>query len=66
MKNMTKTLSPYTATTGKKAWTILNEMLNGEKMIYRTVGLNQAASTTGEILLDKSLLKSLKECRIVK
>ena len=66
MKNMAKTLSPYTATTGKKAWAILNEMLEGEKMIYRTVGLNQAASTTGEILLDESLLKSLKECGIIK
>ena len=66
MKNMTKTLSPYTATTGDKAWTILNEMLKGKKMIYRTIGINQAASTTGEVLLDESLLQSLKECGIVK
>ena len=66
MKNMTKTLSPYTATTGDKAWTILNEMLKGKKMIYRTIGLNQAASTTGEVLLDESLLQSLRDCGIVK
>ena len=66
MNNMMKTLSPYTATTGDKAWTILNEMLKGKKMIYRTIGINQAASTTGEVLLDESLLKSLRECGIVK
>ena len=66
MKNMTKTLSPYTATTGDKAWTILNEMLKGKKMIFRTIGLNQAASTTGEVLLDESLLQSLRDCGIVK
>ena len=66
MNNMMKTLSPYTATTGDKAWTILNEMLKGKKMIYRTIGINQAASTTGEVLLDESLLQSLRECGIVK
>lgn len=58
--NMAKMLSPYTAATGHKAKSIIREMLNGKIVIYRTIGLNQAASTTGEVMIDDSFEKSLR------
>lgn len=64
MDNVAKGMSPFTATTGDKAHKILSEMLTGNKLIYRTVGLNQAASTTGEITLDGSLKTALGQCGI--
>lgn len=64
MNNATQAMSPFTSTTGDKAKTILAEMLRGQKLIYRTVGLNQAASSTGEVLLDNSLKASLSQCGI--
>ncbi|MEL1220074.1 hypothetical protein TVA88_13295 [Aeromonas hydrophila] len=64
MNSTTKIMSPFTSTTGDKAKTILAEMLRGQKLIYRTVGLNQAASSTGEVLLDNSLKASLSQCGI--
>lgn len=64
MENMTKIMSPYTATTGDKAKSIIKEMLLGKVIKYRTVGMNQAASTTGEAVIDGSFLKSLREIGI--
>ena len=64
MDNATKTMSPFTATTDAKANQILKEMLQGHKLIYRIVGLNQAASTTGEVQLDASLKVALNQCGI--
>lgn len=60
MENAYKMMSPYTVTGGEKAKSILKQMLAGQKMKYRTVGINQAASTTGEIDLDQSLAQSLR------
>ncbi|MFJ3075305.1 hypothetical protein [Pseudomonas sp. NPDC087029] len=57
-------MSPFTAATGEKAQQILSQMKNGKVLIYRTLGLNQAASTTGEYALDQSLHKALAECGI--
>ena len=64
MDNATKAMSPFTAATDAKANQILKEMLQGHKLIYRTVGLNQAASTTGEVQLDSSLKVALSQCGI--
>lgn len=60
MQNITKITSPYTATTGEKAKTILGEMVRGKTVKFRTVGMNQAASTTGEVPIDASFIEALK------
>lgn len=64
MEATARSMSPFTAATGDKARTILNQMRAGHSMIYRTVGLNQAASTTGEYVLDPSLEAALRQCGI--
>lgn len=60
MENAYKMMSPYTITGGDKATSILKQMLTGQILKFRTVGINQAASTTGEVVLDESLPQSLK------
>lgn len=60
MGNVARIMSPYTATRGDKARAILKEMVNGKVVKYRTVGFNQAASTTGEVKIDESFLSSLR------
>lgn len=60
MTNMAQVMSPYTVTGGDKARKILKQMLLGQTLKYRTVGINQAASTTGETLIDQSLADSLR------
>lgn len=64
MEATARSMSPFTAATGEKARSILREMRAGKTVIYRTVGLNQAASTTGEYVLDKSLETALNQCGI--
>jgi hypothetical protein len=64
MEATARSMSPFTAATGEKARSILREMRAGKTVIYRTVGLNQAASTTGEYALDKSLETALNQCGI--
>jgi len=68
MSSTGKMLSPYTATTGDKAKAIVKEMLQGKTLIYRTLGFSQVynsgAGTTGEFVLDKSLLAALNKCQI--
>lgn len=64
MANVTKMMSPYTAATGDKAKNIIREMLNGKVVKYRTVGMNQAASTTGEVNLDTSFVEAIKSIGI--
>ncbi|WP_122605779.1 hypothetical protein [Pseudomonas viridiflava] len=60
MINATQMMSPYTITGGDKAKKILKQMLAGKVLKYRIVGINQAASTTGEVELDASLAESLR------
>lgn len=60
MTNMAQVMSPYTIAGGDKAKKILKQMLVGHTLKYRTVGINQAASTTGEVEIDPSLAQSLK------
>ena len=60
MENVYKMMSPYTVTGGDKAKSILRQMLAGRVLKFRTVGFNQAGSTTGEVVLDDSLAQSLK------
>lgn len=60
MTNMAQVMSPYTIAGGDKAKKILKQMLAGHTLKYRTVGINQAASTTGEVEIDPSLAQSLK------
>lgn len=64
MEATARSMSPFTASTGEKAQSILKEMRSGKTLIYRTVGLNQAASTTGEYVLDQSLEVALRQCGI--
>ncbi|MNT31147.1 hypothetical protein D3C72_1669720 [compost metagenome] len=60
MLNITQMMSPYTVTGGEKAKKILKQMLSGQNLKYRTVGINQAASTTGQTVIDPSLAESLR------
>lgn len=60
MLNVTQLMSPYTVTGGEKAKKILKQMLAGQTLKYRTVGINQAASTTGEAVIDPTLAESLR------
>tara|TARA_B100000405_G_scaffold196781_1_gene137938 strand:+ start:731 stop:1339 length:609 start_codon:yes stop_codon:yes gene_type:complete len=60
----TKMMSPYTVATGDKAKSILREMVRGKVLKYRTVGMNQAASTTGEVTLDVSFVQAIKSIGI--
>lgn len=60
MLNVTQLMSPYTVTGGEKAKKILKQMLAGKNLKYRTVGINQAASSTGETVIDPSLAESLR------
>lgn len=60
MLNVTQLMSPYTVTGGEKAKKILKQMLAGQTLKYRTVGINQAASTTGETVIDPTLSESLR------
>ncbi|TWR85078.1 hypothetical protein FJD38_22605 [Pseudomonas saxonica] len=60
MENVYKMMSPYTVTGGDKAKSILRQMLAARVLKFRTVGFNQAGSTTGEVVLDDSLAQSLK------
>lgn len=64
MENATKIMSPFTAVSGEKAEMILSQMFTGSKLIYRRVGFNQAASSTGEYELDTSFRNALTECGI--
>jgi hypothetical protein len=59
--NMIKMMSPYTATTGEKAKEIIKEMIAGKVIKYRIVGVNQAASTTGNVALDQSFVEALQK-----
>ena len=56
-------MSPYTATTGEKAWKILNEMLKGKILKYRSISGN-IQGTTGVYALDESFHTALKKCGI--
>lgn len=60
MLNVTQLMSPYTVTGGDKAKKIIKQILSGHTLKYRTVGINQAASTTGEVQLDQTLAESLR------
>lgn len=68
MDSTGKMLSPFTTATGEKAKAIVNEMLKGNTLIYRTLGFGQLASygggTTGEFILDATLKSALDECKI--
>lgn len=62
--NVIKMSSPYTAATGNKAKQIIKQMINGKKIKFRSVGINQAASTTGETVIDTSFVEGLKQIGI--
>ena len=59
-----KMVSTFTATTGEKALLIINEMLQGKEVIYRTKGFINNGSTTGRFKLDSSLPLSMEKCGI--
>jgi len=57
-------MSPFTAATGEKAAAILKELVHGKVLRFRLIGINQAASTTGEIKLDPSFISAVVEIGI--
>ena len=59
---MSKTLSPFTVATGEKARAILDQMRRGDTLIYQTLGINQAASTTGRAKLGPDFMAALAKC----
>ena len=63
-QNIHKISSPFTAATGDKAKTIIKEMLSGSEMIYRTVGVNQAASTEGSVVFNDSFREAMDKAGI--
>ena len=64
MESMAKIMSHYTAATGLKAKQIIAEMAAGKAVKFRSVALNQAASTTGEIELNESFRQGLMDLGI--
>lgn len=64
MRSMSKILSPFTVASGDKAIKIIKQMAAGKVLKYRTVGMNQAASTTGEVPLDSSFAEGLAQLGI--
>lgn len=60
MESVQKMMSPFTATGGEKAREIVAQMLKGKKFIYRTVGVNQAGSTTGYAEIDQSFIDGVR------
>lgn len=61
--NITRSVSPYTAATGDKARSIIDQMKAGHRVIYRTLGAN-AASTAGEAALGEEFNQALADCGI--
>mgnify|MGYP003385538745 CR=1 FL=1 len=47
MEATSRAISPFTATTGEKATKILQEMLVGKNIKYRTIGLNSGIYNAG-------------------
>jgi len=64
MTSAAQMMSPYTVTGGDKAKAIIKQMAAGHVLKFRTVGLNQAASTTGEVKIDPSFAQSLRQVGI--
>jgi len=60
--NFSQMMSPYTATTGEKANGLLAQMRGGQEIIYRGVGLNTAATTTGKLMLGDDFRAALAGC----
>lgn len=64
MQATAKIMSPYTAATGDKARQILRQIASGKLLKYRQIGLNQAASSTGEVAIDASFFDAMKSLGI--
>ncbi len=63
MDSIQKLSSPYRAFTGKKAKTLLGDILNtSEEIKFRTVGVNAATSGTGSFVVDDNFRMAVKEC----
>lgn len=63
-KSISKSMSPYTATTGEKAQSLLAQMKTGERAIFRVVSMNNTSAQTGSVPLDESFHQALKDCEI--
>ena len=67
MDSIQKYASPYRAYTGKKAKTLLNDIIQaGDEVKFRSIGINAATSGTGSFTVDKHFITALKECGIIK
>ncbi len=55
---------PYTMATGEKARAILQEMVEGNLLWYRVLGLNQKITSAGWFPLDESFRQALAGCEI--
>lgn len=58
--------SPYRAVTGERAAALLHQILAGKLVRIRSIGINSALSTTGEIKIDpRDLRDALEKCEIL-
>ena len=66
MKNVQKISSPFTATDGKKAKLIIEQMKNGTELKMRVIGFgtNSVQSSSGKYKIDHQLITALNECGI--
>ncbi|AZL68208.1 hypothetical protein EJA05_10895 [Pseudomonas oryziphila] len=60
MDAATQMMSPYTLASGEKAKQIIRDLVAGQKLQYRIVAIDQAASTTGEAVIDRSFSQALR------
>lgn len=66
MDSIQKYASPYRAYTGKKARSLLNDIiLAGGEIKFRSIGVNAATSGTGSFTVDEHFITALKECGII-
>ena len=66
MDSIQKYASPYRAYTGKKAKSLLNDIIQtGGEVKFRSIGVNAATSGTGSFTVDEHFTTALKECGII-
>ncbi|MGN7503707.1 MAG: hypothetical protein ACTHPO_12065 [Alphaproteobacteria bacterium] len=66
MDSIQKYASPYRAYTGKKAKSLLNDIIQaGGEIKFRSIGINTATSGTGSFTVDEHFITTLKECGII-
>lgn len=60
VESIQKMSSPFTVATGDKAKLIVKQMMAGKKILFRSVGVNQAGSSTGRAEIDQSFIDGIR------